>query len=183
MAESKKFVGNSENVEKILDMYREINPCLTLDQIAEKMGCSYHSVRAIVSKHIPKDQYKALKAIRYSQSKAGDKNPMLGVKGENHPSWQGDCDDGRGYKTRLKDGKRQFCHRIVMAEAVGVDRIPSELTVHHIDGNPNNNELDNLALCTTKGHRAIHDLQEKDTLSVELKKSTLEEALKFLTSK
>jgi hypothetical protein len=99
-----------------------------------------------------------------------------------HHNWKGAVDDGYGYLTLLKDGKRQFVHRIVMAEALGMKELPEMFDVHHIDGNTKNNLLDNLALVTPSGHQKLHYLQAKDALSVALKKSTVREALKFLTS-
>jgi len=112
----------------------------------------------------------------------GSLNPMFGKTQEKHHNWIGQVDDGYGYLTCLKDGKRQFVHRIVMAEALGLKELPPNLDVHHIDGDTKNNKLDNLALVTRAGHQKIHYLQAKDTLSVMLKKSRLREALKYLTS-
>jgi hypothetical protein len=72
-------------------------------------------------------------------------------------------------------------HRVVMAQALGLESVPDWMDVHHIDENPKNNDLDNLALATKKGHQHIHYLQEKDTASVALKKLTLREAMKYMT--
>jgi len=70
-----------------------------------------------------------------------------------------------------------------MIEALGLKALSKELTVHHIDGDPENNELDNLALVTNAGHQKIHYLQTKDSLAVASKKSTLWELLKSSTSR
>ena len=106
---------------------------------------------------------------------------MFGKSGPLHHNWIGLVDDGYGYLTCLKDGKRQFVHRIVMAEALGVQELPEVLDIHHIDGNPKNNSMDNLALVTHKGHRQIHFRESKDSLSIALKKSRILDALKYMT--
>jgi len=116
------------------------------------------------------------------KSSAGNLNPMTGKTREQHHNWVGECDDGYGYLTCLHLGQRMFVHRVVMAEALGLSSLPEELDVHHIDGNKKNNVLDNLALVTRLGHRAIHFLQVKDSLGVALKKSTLANAVRSLTS-
>ncbi|WP_413777057.1 HNH endonuclease, partial [Streptococcus pneumoniae] len=51
-----------------------------------------------------------------------------------------------------------------MMEALGLEKLPENLVVHHIDGDAKNNELDNLALLTREGHVAVHYLQSKDSL-------------------
>jgi hypothetical protein len=131
---------------------------------------------------MPEAERSALKKLRWSASKTGDKNPMTKRTGRSHPAWKGECDDGYGYKTILHKGKRQFVHRLVMAKALGLELLPRKFEVHHVDNNPKNNEIDNLALVTKKAHRAIHYLQAKDSLSVALKKSTVSEVIKSMTS-
>jgi hypothetical protein len=81
---------------------------------------------------------------------------MYGRTGDKHPNWKGDCSDNKGHLTRKVNGKRQFVHRLVMAEAFGLKELPKKWHVHHIDGDGENNSLDNLALCTNAGHRHLH---------------------------
>jgi hypothetical protein len=180
MSVSKAWTGDPKNQAQVLELFRSPE-APSQQMIAEKLGTTHHNVMWVLRNLIPKAEFKALTAIRYSRSKTGSKNPMFGKSGEQHHAWIGACDDGNGYLTILKDGKRQYIHRIVMAEALGLLRIPEELDVHHIDGDKQNNSLDNLAVVTTKGHLHIHYLQAKDSLSVQLKKSSLTEALKYLT--
>lgn len=68
-----------------------------------------------------------------------------------------------------------------MAEALSLQELPESLDVHHIDGNTKNNDLDNLALVTKAGHKRIHFMQVKDSLSLQLKKSSIADALKYMT--
>lgn len=48
-------------------------------------------------------------------------------------------------------------------------------------GDKKNNGLDNLALVTKSGHKLIHFLQVKDSVSVQLKRSSLAEVLESMT--
>lgn len=49
-----------------------------------------------------------------------------------------------------------------MAQALGVEEIPSSLVVHHVDGDQTNNDLDNLALMTASAHTVLHSESERD---------------------
>jgi hypothetical protein len=44
----------------------------------------------------------------------------------------------------------------VMCVALGLDRIPKGMMVHHVDGDKKNNSLGNLALMNYKAHNVIH---------------------------
>jgi hypothetical protein len=181
MSVSKSWVQNKSNQTAVLARYRSPELPRMVD-IAAELGTTFHNVQAVIKTCLPEPERKALAALRYSVSKVGEKNPMHGKTGEAHHNWIGECEDGRGYLTCLWNEKRHFVHRVVMMEALGVQALPETMDVHHIDGNPKNNALDNLALVTMLGHRAIHSLQAKDSLSLALRKSTLREALKSMTS-
>lgn len=58
------------------------------------------------------------------------------------------------YKRTPKDGKPIWLHRYVWEQANGP--IPVGYVVHHKDGNPENNALDNLACVTQKEHAQHH---------------------------
>lgn len=166
--------------EQAADLYRS-RENYTLAQIAERLGVTRQTVSTAVRKLIPPDEYRALKSLKYSASKLGDKNPMKGKTGEDHHNWKGVCDDGYGYLTTLWLGRRVFIHHVVMMEALGVTALPTGMVVHHIDGDPKNNALDNLALMTRAGHVRVHFLQVKDSASVSARKFKLAEALKSMT--
>ena len=51
-------------------------------------------------------------------------------------------------------------HRRIMENHLGRKLEPNE-HVHHIDGNPRNNSLDNLVVLTKSGHHKLHASQEK----------------------
>ena len=165
----------------MLAMYRSTE-LLTVEKIAERMNTTFHNVSHVLRNCLPRAEYKALASLRYSASKMGSKNPMTGKTEASHHHWIGVIKDGYGYLTCLKDGKRQFVHRIIMATALGLQELPEIFDVHHIDGNTERNELDNLALTTRAGHKTIHFLQVKDSAALLLKKSTLAECIKSMTS-
>ena len=159
MSVSKKWTQNPVNIQAVLELYQDTRQILTVGKIAEMLQTTEHNVGHVVKSHIPPEELIHHKALRYSASKTGELNPMKGKTGEQHHNYIGDCDDGYGYLTRVHNGKRQFVHRIVMAEALGLTELPECFHVHHIDDNPHNNALDNLALCTPSGHQKIHSLQ------------------------
>lgn len=60
------------------------------------------------------------------------------------------------YKRMQKDGKPIWLHRYVWEQANGA--IPSRYVIHHKDGNPENNALDNLECLSPKEHSRKHPL-------------------------
>jgi hypothetical protein len=181
MSISKKWVADVANQEAVLSRYR--SPDIpTTQAIADELGTTFHNVSHVLKHNMPEAERKALAKVRYSASKTGDKNPMRGKTEDAHHNWKGDCEDGRGYLTRIQDGKRQFVHRIVMAEALGLEVLPDSMDVHHIDNDPRNNSIDNLALLTPAGHKAVHYMQATDSILLRSRKSTIADALKYMTS-
>lgn len=100
----------------------------------------------------------------YGKGMAGKENPMYGLRKELAPQWKG------GRKVR-KDGyvlivapddhphpadthrpsglKYILEHRYLMEQHLGRYLEPGEV-VHHIDGNPSNNAIENLRLFTSQ---------------------------------
>jgi len=160
MAVSSTWVRRVENIEQSLRLYRETE--MTIKEISQRLETTQHNIQAVLRRNMCSTERKKLQALRYAKAKRGAKNPMHNRTGEQHHNWKGDCFDGRGYLTRVHNGKRQFVHRIVMAQALGVEEIPSSLIVHHVDGDPTNNDLDNLALMTASAHMVLHSEAERD---------------------
>lgn len=181
MSISRRWVADKRNQDAVVALYRD-KRCLTCAKIALELNTRQENVRHIVASCIPLAERKALASFRYSASKLGDKNPMYGKNGQAHHNWIGECEDGRGYLTCMWNGQREFVHRVVMMQALGVQQLPSGMEVHHIDSDPKNNSLDNLALVTASGHRRIHFLQEKDSHAISSRKFKLAAALKYMTS-
>lgn len=65
---------------------------------------------------------------------------------------------GPDYPHRKSNWIRE--HIFVMEKHLG-KRIPQGMVVHHIDGNKQNNELDNLLLCSVSEHNNCHARIEK----------------------
>lgn len=57
--------------------------------------------------------------------------------------------------------KHSSPYRGTMAVMLNVEQLPNGLVVHHIDGNHDNNQLDNLCVVTAKGHSRIHARENK----------------------
>lgn len=53
-------------------------------------------------------------------------------------------------------GNRMARYERVFCILLGVDKLPKELMVHHIDGNTLNDNIDNLALITYTAHNRLH---------------------------
>jgi len=136
----------------------------TLREVGEELRLSYHTVVEMVRRELSPEQRAYEKQLRYSRGKLGALNPMKGRTRELHPNYKGNISDGKGYLLVLRPGwftsrpgsKHVFLHHVVFCESSGLTGIPVGFTVHHIDGNPKNNEIDNLALVTMRGHARIH---------------------------
>lgn len=82
---------------------------------------------------------------------------------ENYRIYEGK--DGR-IRVYLKDSKRVISYpKFLMEQKLGRKLDPSE-QVHHIDGNPLNNSLDNLELVTLGNHQREHSTKYQDKIVV-----------------
>jgi len=92
---------------------------------------------------------------------AGEKNGMYGRNGELNPNWQGGRHDrGDGYyRVSTGESKRVLEHRKVLEDA-GYNL--EGMIVHHRDGNPSNNDINNLQVMTQSEHAKLHvDLRKQ----------------------
>lgn len=153
MSISKPYTSNKENITKILRMYLEDDRKFGYQQIADNLGTRYANVLYIVNKYVDGERKSVERSIRMSRSKLGALNPGHQKKPANYI---GTIGDGNGYLQKKENGKYVLEHRSVVAKALGIKNLPSSLDVHHIDGNKQNNELDNLALVTRSGHQKLH---------------------------
>jgi len=148
MSASKRLLNDVLLCDRVVRQYRSLT--MTMLQIAKDTGITWHSVQAILRKHVPEDEFRRLKGAYKSREKMGDANPMFGrktaaeriLRNGRAAVW-----NGNGYT---------FEHRIIAAKSLGVPELPPHLEVHHIDGDKHNNSPDNLALVTKRGHRHLH---------------------------
>jgi hypothetical protein len=180
MSVSKRHLADPALCDAIVEDYR--TSLITVTALAAKFSVTIATVLAILKRDIPEEKRRRLKTLKYSHSKLGNKNP---AKGKRPPNYRGECSDGYGYLTILVNGQRQFVHRVVMSEMLGipVSALPSHLHIHHIDEDKTNNSPDNLALVTGAGHREIHERYLKSAEELELRGLTLAQAINYMTSK
>ena len=158
MSVSKRYVGNEENVKKVISLYlSEAKP--TLEDMAVELGTTYHNVQHIVRTRLPKDVQAREKALRYSRAKTLRDVLQPPPSGSRAHHWKGGRTKTKEGYWQVRIGKRYFLeHRLVMEKALGLEPggLPQIFEVHHIDENKQNNVLDNLALVTPSGHRELH---------------------------
>jgi hypothetical protein len=170
MAQSKEQFQDRVIRNRVIREYTS-EPYPTLRDLGARVGVSYHTAAAIVKDMLTDEEYQLQKSLRYSRGKVGDLNPMKGKNGSLHHNYKGILTFGeKGYPVKKIDGKYRLMHHLVMAEALGIPKIPEGFVVHHIDGNTQNFSLDNLALVTLPGHRRIHARNPLKKLSLWEKK-------------
>ena len=60
------------------------------------------------------------------------------------------CRDNNGYTVTKINGKRYYAHRLIYILVHG--HIPNNLFIDHIDGNPSNNQVENLRVVVRQGN-------------------------------
>ena len=61
----------------------------------------------------------------------------------------------QGYRFIQHEGRRRALHRVIVEQREGRELRPDEV-VHHVDGNPLNNDSHNLVILTRSEHMKIH---------------------------
>ena len=143
-------------------------------EITQRFSVTPHTAQAMIQAVLSPEEREKERLLRLSRSKKGDKNPMSGKTKERHHNYRGRCSDGKGYVLVLKPAwftgrsasKHVFEHHVVMCEALGLTEMPEGFSVHHIDEDPTNNRIDNLALVTNKGHGRLHNASPWRKLSL-----------------
>lgn len=142
---------------------------MPLRGIREEVGIRYRTVLDVIEENFSQYERDQRKHLLYQNSKLGDKNPMFGKCDEEHHNYIGVISDGKGYLIVLKPewytgrrgSKHVFLHSVVMCEYLDITEIPKGFCVHHIDGNPKNNDISNLCLLTVEARSKLHQIQRK----------------------
>lgn len=147
MSVNLKALQDRKIVAQVVSLYTK--DFLTMVQVVSRTGLTIHTVSAILRQELTAEQHKARRSANHSRSKDGKNNPMWGIRrerlvriGRYLKRW-----NGRDYTPE---------HRRIVMEALGLTTLPSGWEVHHINGDPLDNSLDNLALVTTRGHQILH---------------------------
>lgn len=90
---------------------------------------------------------------------AGKRRQLLGAGA---PWYKGGFVGRHGYKVISVDSKKYLEHRYVMAQHLDRPLTKAE-TVHHIDGNKLNNDINNLQLMSYRDHQLLHWKQKRET--------------------
>lgn len=123
-----------------------------------KCECGCGSIRSLIGKH--GDQ------VQYINGHYGRRNLNKGTeKGSTHPSWKGGkYITSHGYvmikaynHPRVDKNGYIFEHILVMEKHLGRFLVQDEI-VHHINGNRQDNRVENLELMTSGQHTSHHNL-------------------------
>ena len=122
--------------------------------------CQYESMRvkkvACTCRHCGKEFFVYPSAIKKGEGQyCGKKCSGLAHRGEKSGHYKGGWINYSGYKCVCIAGKQQYEHRLVAEEYLGQPL--GEYVVHHIDGDPQNNEINNLMLFEDNGKHLAYE--------------------------
>lgn len=80
---------------------------------------------------------------------------MRTIIGENHPSWKGGFINKAGYRILKRDARVIPEHRYIMEKHLN-RKLEKTESVHHINGNKSDNNIDNLIILTKCEHGKLH---------------------------
>ena len=151
-----------EVVSLICSMF--LNTDAPLATICSEAKVEYWQMQQVLKANFSEKQYNDRKSRLYRKSKLGDRNPMTGKVGQEHPRYVGVVEDGNGYLmvnrpdwyTGRRGKQYVFQHTIVLCQLLGITELPAGFVVHHIDLDKKNNDSNNLALMTDGAHKRLH---------------------------
>ena len=161
-------VVSDDQIKEIIGLFKCTDT--RMQDICKAVKLENYVVQRILRQYFTEEEIKDRKARLYRKSKLGDKNSMFGKRGAETYNWQGGIvPDGQGYLmatkpdwyTGRKGSDYIFYHSLVMCEALGITEIPKGFAVHHIDHNPLNNNINNLALVQMGAHSRLHAIEKK----------------------
>lgn len=154
-------------ISQIIHLFTDTN--MPLADICKQVKLEYYIFQDVLKTYFTESEINDRKHKLYSISKQGDANPMKCKIGARYPNWKGGVvSDGQGYLmvkkpdwyTGRPNSDYVFQHSVVMCEALGLTEIPKGFIVHHIDYNPHNNNINNLALIQMGGHCRLHNIEK-----------------------
>lgn len=148
MSVSKKALTDVSLCDSVVRQYRSLT--MTVGEVAKLFQISAHTAMAILKLHVSPEELARLRGANHSRSKTGKANPMFGrrhaaeriLRNGRAAVW-----NGKGYT---------YEHRLTATRMLGLPSLPGHLVVHHIDGDKTNNDPDNLAILTQRGHMKLH---------------------------
>lgn len=134
--------------DNIVRQYRTL--MFSMSEIAKQFGTTHATVSAIIHEEFTDDERRRMRGANRSRSKMAEANPMFGKKTAAERILR------RGRAAVWNGNGYTFEHRILAAKSLGLETLPRHLEVHHIDGDKTNNDPDNLAIVTKRGHQYLH---------------------------
>lgn len=167
MSHSMRDVNNLQTRTAVIELLVTTN--LPYREVAEKTGVTWHTARFIDLHFVSAEVREKRKKAAYSRSKLDDNNPMKNKVGSLHHNYGKRWGKDSKYPTELKptwfegrvNSPRAYSAHIGWCKLLGISSIPEGVSVHHIDGDPENNEQSNLALVTDQAHRKIHTRERR----------------------
>lgn len=84
---------------------------------------------------------------------AGNAEPMRSKRGEG-------CFRSDGYHIVSDNYRSTLVHRLIVENAIG-KKLPIGSVIHHVDGNPSNNENTNLVVCPNDAYHILLHMRER----------------------
>ncbi len=137
------------NREDIIRKLSELNE----GQTAWNKGNLAYSFNCLFCGKLNKTSYKNKK---YCSHYCASKGNRFGKKG--HPAWNKGHGLGKNYKAISKriNGKKVLISHLVWLENNPNDKIKHNEVIHHVDGNPRNNRIENLNKMLRSNHVKFH---------------------------
>jgi hypothetical protein len=156
-----------DKVKAIVEMIRTTDKLSS--EIATEFYCSAWLVEELSRQNLDAEERRALWNRRAKRSKLGTNNPMSGKTGMKHHNAV-EVSRCMGYRTVFKPDwwtgnakdSRIYEHVLVYCSNNNLTILPPKHVIHHIDGNIDNNQLENLQLLTISEHIKLHWRQRKE---------------------
>ena len=147
------------DAQVLIDEWRSLVP---LTELAKTYGLSYHLVRKEIKRRVSDSEWSAHNT-QVVTKKGQDYLRTADTTLWNHPNWKGGFRVGEdGYVEVIRPewypGKHRYIHwhRIVYCMFNGMQPLPKDCDVHHINGDKMDNRLENLEVLSKSEHTKHH---------------------------